>query len=121
MEEVLDSSFIADEAEAFVDEESCDGPGWHTLPPMRDTLRTSQGAHGPQKSSDAMRPEENGRSTRASAKNWRKCRKFSCTKSTYEEGGCALVAGPCAVGAGGVAAGVPGAGALAAGCPGRVV
>ena len=36
VEEVLDPAFVADEPEAFVDEEPCDCPGWHTpSPPFR--------------------------------------------------------------------------------------
>jgi hypothetical protein len=31
VEEVFDAALIADEAEAFVDEEPCDGPGRHTV------------------------------------------------------------------------------------------
>jgi hypothetical protein len=30
MEKVFDAALIADKAEAFVDEKSCNGTGWHT-------------------------------------------------------------------------------------------
>jgi hypothetical protein len=40
MEEVLDSSFIANESEPLVDEQSSDSAGWHTEPPP---FRTPKG------------------------------------------------------------------------------
>jgi len=44
VEEVLDSAFVADEPEAFVDEKPCDCPGWHNPNPSRsEPLGISQG------------------------------------------------------------------------------
>ena len=37
VKEVFDAALIADEAEALVDEESCDGPARHTRSPPFDT------------------------------------------------------------------------------------
>jgi hypothetical protein len=34
MEEMLSSTLIANEAEAFIDEETCNRPGLHTYPPL---------------------------------------------------------------------------------------
>jgi hypothetical protein len=44
MEEVLNSTFVADETESLVDEQSCDCPGWHTRsPPFRPLEDISRG------------------------------------------------------------------------------
>src|SRR5712691_8504343 len=48
VEEMFDAALIADEAKAFVDEETCDSPGRHSrVPPMRESLRQSQALRGP--------------------------------------------------------------------------
>jgi hypothetical protein len=49
MEEMLSSTLIANEAEAFIDEETCNRPGLHTYPPLdehfgaKPTLRKARG------------------------------------------------------------------------------